>query len=206
MFLESLPDVETYHWCRRVCLKDLKLSNPDLVNQTHVFSSFFYKNLAAKKYAIALILFDSSHSWLGRMAVIKVSPGGQKRLIFSERNTLSYLLMSSTFSLSLRSAVIHKDSKHWYLAIIYEPEHVLRGSLVDNHKSLFTTQTTSGIPSLTVGRPDSLETHMEYLNLVSEIKLKRNQDSQENTRAQHLYETSSQVSETGATLAEIIPK
>lgn len=87
--------------------------------------------------------------------------------------------MSSTFSHASRSATIHRDSLHWYLAIIYEPEHVLKDPIV-NPKSpprpqtrLFTAQAVSEIDSNSSRIDQRLDTQMEDLDQRSEVEVER---------------------------------
>lgn len=57
-----------------------------------------------------------------------MSVNGRKNLICSRRNILSFQLMNSKFHLyntPLVQYVQLRHSLHWYLAIIYQPEHVL---------------------------------------------------------------------------------
>jgi hypothetical protein len=90
--------------------------------------------------------------------------------------------MSSTFTQLLLSATIHRNSLHWYLAIIYEPEHVLKEPSVVNHKSprprtrLSTAQANSEIDSNSsrIDQPlDPLETQMEDIDQRSEVEVER---------------------------------
>ena len=181
-------DLAIYHQRHRVWLRDLENSNPELAGQIHVFSSFFYKKLnSEKEYVIALVLFDCAHSWLVCKSLMKVSANGRTSLISSENDTLSCLLMSSTFSHTSRSATIHRASLHWYLAIIYEPEHVLKDPVV-NPKSpprpqtrLFTAQAVSEIDSNSSRIDQRLDTQMEDLDQRSEVEVERDLEDFQNS-------------------------
>ena len=82
--------------------------------------------------------------------------------------------MNSTSSPWLRSATTHKDSLHWYLAIIYEPGRVLK----DPHRSQpFISQTITDVDSNpTFGDPESLETQKERLGPIGEVELELLED------------------------------
>jgi hypothetical protein len=82
--------------------------------------------------------------------------------------------------------MIHRDSLHWYLAIIYEPEHILKDPPVVNHKSpprpqtrQFTAQAVSQIDSSSSRIDqclDSLERPMEDSDQHSEVEVEHNLD------------------------------
>src|SRR5260221_6625832 len=99
--------------------------------------------------------------------------------------------MSSKFSQWLTSSSIHRSSLHWYLAIIYEPEHVLKDPPVINHKSpprprtrLSTAQAIleNDSNSSRIDQPlDPLETQMEDIDQRSEIEVERDLEAFQNS-------------------------
>jgi len=79
----------------RVFLKELEATYPELVSQVYVFSSFFYKKLNRRKYAMfAPLLSICSHEIASKKATI-VYVNGPQRLISSARNTFLYPSMNS---------------------------------------------------------------------------------------------------------------
>ena len=122
----------TYISHRRVILSDLRTSSPDRLDQIYVFSSFFYKKLSLKKYVIALVLLGYPHPRLDSQRLTAAFASGRRLLIFFRRNTSSCPSMKSTFSLHLWTAMIHCDSLHWYLLIIYKPNHLVKDLLHDD--------------------------------------------------------------------------
>lgn len=79
----------------KLWLSDLRVQNPELAEQIHVFSSFFYKKLNNKKSLDEG--YQSVKKWTSRVN------------IFSKK----YIIVPIN------------ENLHWYLAIIYEPEHTL---------------------------------------------------------------------------------
>jgi hypothetical protein len=121
-------------------MRDLEISNPQLLKQVHIFSTFFYNKLNIKtEYAmffnvpeVLSFLTTSVQVWMLHM---KASANGRKSWTFSQKNLLLCPLMSSTFSLWPKGIPTHGDSWHWYLVIIYQPEHILKDCPGANHKS-----------------------------------------------------------------------
>ncbi|KAJ7700278.1 hypothetical protein B0H14DRAFT_3034190 [Mycena olivaceomarginata] len=89
----------------KLWLQDLEKENPELVKQIHVFSSFFYKKLDNK---------DAKGK--GR------SP---------EKGYESVRKWTAKFDLFDKKYIIVpiNENLHWYLAIIYQPEHTLKPPL-----------------------------------------------------------------------------
>ncbi|KAF8964224.1 hypothetical protein BDZ97DRAFT_919789 [Flammula alnicola] len=96
----------------KLWLRELEAENPELAKQIHVFNSFFYKKLNHKKgrvleFACIHLLtleylsdeqaFESVRKWTSKFDIF------QKKYIIVPIN----------------------EHLHWYLAVIYEPEHVL---------------------------------------------------------------------------------
>ncbi|KAF9481167.1 cysteine proteinase [Pholiota conissans] len=75
--------------------RQLEEQNPELAQQIHIFNSFFYKKLNNKKNEIQA--FETVRKWTSKFDIF------QKKYIVVPIN----------------------EHMHWYLAIIYEPEHVL---------------------------------------------------------------------------------
>jgi hypothetical protein len=90
----------------KLWLSDLKKQKPDLAEQIHVFSSFFYKKLNNKKSLDEG--YQSVKKWTSRVN------------IFSKK----YIIVPIN------------ENLHWYLAIIYEPEHTLLPPLPQKEPSL----------------------------------------------------------------------
>ncbi|KAG1906516.1 uncharacterized protein F5891DRAFT_1002663 [Suillus fuscotomentosus] len=90
----------------KLWLADLKEQNPDLAEQIHVFSSFFYKKLNNKKSLDEG--YQSVKKWTSRVN------------IFSKK----YIIVPIN------------ENLHWYLAIIYEPEYTLLPPLPQKEPSL----------------------------------------------------------------------
>ncbi|KAG2155898.1 uncharacterized protein EDB93DRAFT_1128735 [Suillus bovinus] len=90
----------------KLWLADLKEQNPDFAEQIHVFSSFFYKKLNNKKSLDEG--YQSVKKWTSRVN------------IFSKK----YIIVPIN------------ENLHWYLAIIYEPEHTLLPPLPQKEPSL----------------------------------------------------------------------
>ncbi|KAJ7245014.1 hypothetical protein B0H12DRAFT_1187844 [Mycena haematopus] len=89
----------------KLWLHDLEKEDPELVKQIHVFSSFFYKKLDNK---------DSKDK--------KRSP---------EKGYESVRKWTAKFNLFDKKYIIVpiNENLHWYLAIIYQPEHTLKPPL-----------------------------------------------------------------------------
>ncbi|KAG1748716.1 hypothetical protein EDB19DRAFT_222400 [Suillus lakei] len=90
----------------KLWLANLKDENADLAEQIHVFSSFFYKKLNNKKSLDEG--YQSVKKWTSRVD------------IFSKK----YIIVPIN------------ENLHWYLAIIYEPEHTLLPPLPQKEPSL----------------------------------------------------------------------
>ncbi|KAF7365017.1 hypothetical protein MVEN_00372800 [Mycena venus] len=88
----------------KLWLQDLGKENPELVKQIHVFSSFFYKKLDNKD--------DKERT-------------GQEKL---EKGYESVRKWTAKFDLFGKKYIIVpiNENLHWYLAIIYQPEHTLK--------------------------------------------------------------------------------
>ncbi|KAJ7643968.1 hypothetical protein FB45DRAFT_896539 [Roridomyces roridus] len=82
----------------KLWLQELEKTNPELVKQIHVFSSFFYKKLTNKG---AKQGYESVKKWTSKFNLF------DKKFIIVPIN----------------------ENLHWYLAIIYYPEHVLKPPL-----------------------------------------------------------------------------
>ncbi|KAG1745863.1 uncharacterized protein EDB91DRAFT_1119149 [Suillus paluster] len=89
----------------KLCLNELKVQNPDLAEQVHVFSSFFYKKLNNKSLDEG---YQSVKKWTSKID------------IFSKK----YIIVPIN------------ENLHWYLAIIYEPEHTLLPPIPQKEPSL----------------------------------------------------------------------
>ncbi|KZT28340.1 cysteine proteinase [Neolentinus lepideus HHB14362 ss-1] len=78
----------------KLWLTELRRAEPELADQIHVFSSFFYKKLNTRNREEG---YQSVRKWTSRLDFFK------KKYVVVPIN----------------------ENLHWYLAIIYEPEHVL---------------------------------------------------------------------------------
>ncbi|KJA24049.1 hypothetical protein HYPSUDRAFT_39181 [Hypholoma sublateritium FD-334 SS-4] len=110
----------------KLWLKDLEAKQPELAAQVHIFNSFFYKKLNNKKNDAAA--FETVRKWTSKFDIF------QKKYIIVPIN----------------------EHMHWYLAIIYEPEHVLSAISVDEISPRKRTRLsaklhTSGCPAETAG-------------------------------------------------------
>ena len=85
--------------------------NPVLVDQIHVFSSYFYKKLCSKKWCVTTISLIPVHS------LLPSSADGYAQV--------RKWTQSDIFGKKFLIVPINEDY-HWYLASIYEPEHVLK--------------------------------------------------------------------------------
>ncbi|KAG0704265.1 hypothetical protein DFH29DRAFT_873884 [Suillus ampliporus] len=107
----------------KLWLTELKAQNPDFAEQIHVFSSFFYKKLNNKKRQVFTVSFYKFQNNLpssldeGYQSVRKWT---SKIDIFSKK----YIIVPIN------------ENLHWYLAIIYEPEHTLLPPLPQKEPSL----------------------------------------------------------------------
>lgn len=113
----------------RLWLRELEDIDPELAKQIHVFSSFFYKKLNKKKYVSLPFYHVLGHTVTILSASKKVTivfVSGPQNLICFRRNTSSCQSMKSLWLNFRNSNPNSCASLHWYLAIIYEPEHVLR--------------------------------------------------------------------------------
>ncbi|KAF7346574.1 hypothetical protein MSAN_01885500 [Mycena sanguinolenta] len=90
----------------KLWLHDLEKENPELVKQIHVFSSFFYKKLDNKDVK-------------------------DKKNKSPEKGYESVRKWTAKFNLFDKKYVIVpiNENLHWYLAIIYQPEHTLKPPL-----------------------------------------------------------------------------
>ncbi|KAJ7505111.1 hypothetical protein B0H11DRAFT_1976828 [Mycena galericulata] len=79
----------------KLWLQELERTNPELVKQIHVFSSFFYKKLSKKDAEEG---YESVRKWTSKFDLF------DKKYIIVPIN----------------------ENLHWYLAIIYHPEHTLK--------------------------------------------------------------------------------
>ncbi|KAG2362691.1 hypothetical protein BDR07DRAFT_1460735 [Suillus spraguei] len=107
----------------KLWLSDLKEQNPELAEQIHVFSSFFYKKLNNKKSLDEG--YQSVKKWTSRVN------------IFSKK----YIIVPIN------------ENLHWYLAIIYEPEHTLLPPLPQKEPTL---SQRGKLRRKTVAEPDVL--------------------------------------------------
>ncbi|KAF7364961.1 ULP-PROTEASE domain-containing protein [Mycena venus] len=91
----------------KLWLQDLGKENPELVKQIHVFSSFFYKKLAED---------DNKEG------------SSQERFEKGYENVRKWTAKFDLFDKKYIIVPINEDL-HWYLAIIYQPEHTLKPPL-----------------------------------------------------------------------------
>ncbi|TEB28896.1 cysteine proteinase, partial [Coprinellus micaceus] len=89
---EGLLNDSLIEFYLKLWLQDLKERAPDLAEQVHIFSPFFYKLLNKKEYG-----FRCVRRWTSKCD------------LFAKKYVV----------------VPINESMHWYLAVIYEPEHVL---------------------------------------------------------------------------------
>jgi len=94
-----------------VWLDGLELSSPVLHDQIYVFSTFFYKHLSSGATYVTVIIIICLPLLLSspQKGYEKVSKWA-KCDIFSKK----YLIIPIN------------ENYHWYLAIVYEPEHVIK--------------------------------------------------------------------------------
>ncbi|KAF8195366.1 hypothetical protein BJ912DRAFT_138312 [Pholiota molesta] len=85
----------------KLWLKNLEEKQPELAQQVHIFNSFFYKKLNNKKNEVQA--FETVRKWTSKFDIF------QKKYIIVPIN----------------------EHMHWYLAIIYEPEHILSSTAPD---------------------------------------------------------------------------
>ncbi|KAF9046438.1 hypothetical protein BJ165DRAFT_1163354 [Panaeolus papilionaceus] len=85
----------------KLWLKDVEEQDPELASQIHIFNSFFYKKFNQQKKGQQG--YDNVKKWTSKLDIF------QKKYIIVPIN----------------------ENMHWYLAIIYEPEHVLREAPVN---------------------------------------------------------------------------
>ncbi|KAJ6508506.1 hypothetical protein C8R45DRAFT_445354 [Mycena sanguinolenta] len=90
----------------KLWLHDLEKENPELVKQIHVFSSFFYKKLDNKD------------------AKDKKNKSPEKGYESVRKWTAKFNLFDKKYII-----VPINENLHWYLAIIYQPEHTLKPPL-----------------------------------------------------------------------------
>ncbi|KAL5519967.1 hypothetical protein ACEPAG_1627 [Sanghuangporus baumii] len=81
----------------KLWLNDLRETQPELADSVHVFSSFFFKKLASKSNKTPEEGHKSVRKWTAKVDIFK------KKFIVVPIN----------------------ENIHWYLAIIYHPEHIL---------------------------------------------------------------------------------
>ncbi|KAK7048538.1 hypothetical protein R3P38DRAFT_2606333 [Favolaschia claudopus] len=86
----------------KLWLQELEKENPELAKQIHVFSSFFYKKLDNKE--------------------------SKDKKKFPEKGYESVRKWTAKFDLFEKKYIIVpiNENLHWYLAIIYQPEHILK--------------------------------------------------------------------------------
>ena len=84
-----------------------------LVDKIHFFSSYFYKKLCSKNRCVTAISLIPVHSSLPSLA--------------DGYTQVRKWTQSDIFSKRFLIVPINEDY-HWYLAIIYEPEHILKPS------------------------------------------------------------------------------
>ncbi len=99
-------------------LDGLQISNSVLFDQIHVFNSYFYKKLCSMEGYVTAITIICLHSLL---------PSSQNGYAQVCRWT-----KSDIFSKKYLIVPMNEDY-HWYLAIIYEPEHLVKSPNCEKH-------------------------------------------------------------------------
>ena len=99
--------------CRVWLQDDLATSNPIRLKEVHTFSTFFYKQLTSwETYVTAItIIITCLDSW---------NPSAQKGY-----EKVCKWVKCDIFQKKYLIVPINEDL-HWYLAIIYKPEHLMR--------------------------------------------------------------------------------
>ena len=90
-------------------MDDLRAQKPELADQIHVFSSFFYKKLSTKKsvlFQIYRLCFYLLRHVTARRTAFKVFENGHPNLICLKRNTSLCLLTSSELFLVSRNVIL----------------------------------------------------------------------------------------------------
>jgi Ulp1 family protease len=112
----------------RFWIRQLEEKQPEFAQQIHIFNSFFYKKLNSNNER--LVAYPSSYHIVILFSIVmlrlsKQFANGHRNLIFFRRNMSSFPSTNSKSNDYCVKLLLTLPSMHWYLAIIYEPEHVL---------------------------------------------------------------------------------
>jgi Ulp1 family protease len=160
-----------------VWLRDIEKSNPQLFKQVHVFSTFFYKKLNSKtEYVVSSVLLNCSHFCSSVQAAYEGVRNWTNKVDIFRKKYIIVPINEKYVPFWLQSTTTYSDSLHWYLAIIYEPEHILKDCPAASRTSLTGRQTRQtaaqaiSVNDTNSGRIDeSSDIQMENLDLLGNL-------------------------------------